>query len=52
MTVGALRRQHVSMTWTTPEVARIDPPYVADERTMLDGWLDYHRQTLLSSAPG
>ncbi|MGI8682732.1 MAG: DinB family protein [Mycobacteriales bacterium] len=40
------------MTWTTPEVARIDPPYVADERTMLDGWLDYHRQTLLSKCAG
>jgi hypothetical protein len=26
---------------------RVDPPYVADERTMLEGWLDYHRDTLL-----
>lgn len=26
---------------------RADPPYVADERTMLDAWLNYHRATLL-----
>jgi len=34
---------------TTPEEAgfRIDPPLVADERTMLDAWLDFHRGTLL-----
>jgi len=25
---------------------RIDPPFSADERTMLDTWLDYHRATL------
>ena len=34
------------MTWTAPEVTRTDPPNVADERTALQGWLDYHRQTL------
>ena len=27
-------------------VERADPPYVADERTMLVTWLDYHRATL------
>jgi uncharacterized damage-inducible protein DinB len=27
-------------------VERIDPPLVADERTMLDSWLDYHRATV------
>lgn len=40
------------MTWTTPEVGRVEAPYVADERQMLDGWLDYHRQTLLSKCAG
>lgn len=25
---------------------RNDPPLIADERTMLEGWLDYHRATL------
>jgi len=35
------------VTWTAPEVARVDPPTVAGERAALDGWLDYHRSTLL-----
>ena len=26
---------------------RSQPPFVADERTMLEAWLDYHRGTLL-----
>ncbi len=25
---------------------RVNPPFEADERTMLDAWLDYHRGTL------
>lgn len=25
---------------------RVDAPYTGDERTMLNGWLDYHRATL------
>jgi uncharacterized damage-inducible protein DinB len=40
------------MTWTAPEVIRVTEPYVGDERTMLDGWLDYHRQTLLLKCAG
>src|SRR6266545_3757491 len=31
---------------TAPQVKRTDPPLVADERTMLTGWLDYHPSTL------
>jgi hypothetical protein len=31
---------------------RQEPPLVADERTMLDGWLDYHRATLLLKCDG
>ena len=34
------------MTWTAPAVERADPLYVADERTSLQDFLDYHRQTL------
>ena len=34
------------MTWTAHDVHRADPPNVADERTALQGWLDYHRATL------
>jgi uncharacterized damage-inducible protein DinB len=36
----------VPVTWTAPEVTRTEPPDIADERTALQGWLDYHRQTL------
>lgn len=35
------------MTWTAPKIDRKHEPYLGDERTMLDGWLDYHRDTLL-----
>jgi Protein of unknown function (DUF664) len=40
------------MTWTGPDITRTDPPYVADERAMLEGWLEYHRQTLLFKCAG
>jgi Protein of unknown function (DUF664) len=40
------------VTWTAPEVTRHDPPYVGDERTSLQSWLDYHRQTLLWKCSG
>jgi uncharacterized damage-inducible protein DinB len=31
---------------------RTDPPYEADERRMLDSWLDYHRATLAMKCEG
>ncbi|MGZ4615083.1 MAG: DinB family protein [Actinomycetes bacterium] len=31
---------------------RTDPPYIADERTMLEAWLDFHRATLLWKCDG
>ncbi|WP_371501984.1 DinB family protein [Kitasatospora sp. NBC_00374] len=34
---------------TTP---RIDPPFAADESTMLHSWLDYHRATLAVKCEG
>jgi uncharacterized damage-inducible protein DinB len=40
------------MTWIAPDVKRNDPPEVADERTALQGWLDYHRATLLWKCAG
>ena len=40
------------MTWTAPEVTRTDPATVAGEREALDGWLDYHRSTLLAKCQG
>ncbi len=40
------------MDWTAPEVVRVDPPNVAGERQMLEGWLDFHRATLLTKCMG
>lgn len=40
------------MTWTAPDVQRPGSPLIADERTRLDGWLDYHRATLLHKCAG
>ncbi len=40
------------MTWTAPEVTRTPEPHTGDERAMLDGWLDWHRQTLLHKCAG
>ncbi len=34
------------------EDTRQEPPFTADERTMLDGWLDFHRATLLHKCQG
>lgn len=39
-------------TWTAPEAQRVSEPQTGDERTMLQGWLDYHRQTLLLKCAG
>lgn len=40
------------MSWTAPQVTRDDPPQVGDERATLDGFLDYHRQTLMWKCSG
>jgi uncharacterized damage-inducible protein DinB len=40
------------VTWTAPDVVRKDPPEVGDERGALQGWLDYHRATLLWKCAG
>jgi uncharacterized damage-inducible protein DinB len=40
------------MTWTAPELIRVDEPHIADERTMLEGWLDWHRATLVRKCAG
>ncbi|NGN62842.1 DinB family protein [Streptomyces sp. A7024] len=40
------------MTWTAPVIDRRTEPYVGDERTMLQGWLDFHRDTLLQKCRG
>jgi uncharacterized damage-inducible protein DinB len=40
------------MTWTAPQIPRQSTPTVAGERRMLEAWLDFHRQTLLSTCSG
>jgi uncharacterized damage-inducible protein DinB len=42
----------VDMTWTAPQINRTDEPFVGDERTILEGYLDWHRQTLLQKCAG
>ena len=41
-----------SAAWTAPPVERTEPPFIADERAMLETWLDYHRATLLWKCAG
>ncbi len=38
--------------WTAPEAPRVPEPKTGDERAMLQGWLDFHRQTLLHKCAG
>ena len=40
------------MTWIAPDVVRAEEPFIADERTMLEGWLEFHRTTLLMKCAG
>ena len=35
-----------------PSQFRVDPPRIADERAMYQGWLDFHRGTLLWKCAG
>jgi uncharacterized damage-inducible protein DinB len=39
-------------TWTAPQAHREDEPFTGPERAMLQGWLDWHRQTLISKCAG
>jgi uncharacterized damage-inducible protein DinB len=39
-------------TWTAPEAHRESEPFTGPERAMLQGWLDWHRQTLLTKCAG
>lgn len=40
------------MGWIAPAIERNDEPFVGDERAMLDGFLDWHRATLLHTCRG
>ena len=37
--------------WTAPEIERSPSPKLCSEREALQGWLGFHRQTLLHGAP-
>jgi hypothetical protein len=39
-------------TWTAPAARRRPEPSTGAERAMLQGWLDWHRQTLVSKCTG
>jgi uncharacterized damage-inducible protein DinB len=41
-----------AMTWTAPKIERRKEPYISGERAMLEGWLDFHRDTLLLKCQG
>lgn len=40
------------MTWIAPDVQRAEPGQPAPERVALQGWLDFHRATLLFKCQG
>ncbi len=40
------------MTWTAPAIDRRHEPLLGDERTMVEGWLDHHQDTLLFKCAG
>jgi len=42
----------MTSTWTAPAVDRPAPDRIADERTSLEQWLDFHRATLLTKCAG
>jgi uncharacterized damage-inducible protein DinB len=39
-------------SWTAPEVTRTGEPFNAGERESLEGWLEWHRSTLLWKCQG
>ncbi len=40
------------MTWTAPTIERAMPPAEGDERTLLNAFLEFHRETLLWKCSG
>lgn len=42
----------VTEDWKASSIERIDPDRIADERTALEQWLDFHRTTLLAKCAG
>ena len=42
----------MTTSWIAPDVTRADEPMTGGERAMLEGWLEWHRLTLLSKCAG
>jgi uncharacterized damage-inducible protein DinB len=40
------------VSWTVPDVTRIDEPFTGPERGILEGFLDWHRATLVWKCAG
>jgi uncharacterized damage-inducible protein DinB len=40
------------VSWTAPAVTRVDEPFTGDERSTLDGFLNWYRATLLFKCQG
>jgi Protein of unknown function (DUF664) len=40
------------VSWIAPQVTRVDEPFVAGERAMLEGFLEWQRATLLHKCAG
>jgi hypothetical protein len=40
------------MPWVAPNLKRAKVPLLSDERTMIEAWLDYQRDTLLTKCSG
>jgi len=49
---GAAIYEHDVVSWIAPDVGRIDEPFTGPERGILDGFLDWHRSTLLWKCAG
>jgi uncharacterized damage-inducible protein DinB len=49
---GAAIYDHDVVSWTAPDVTRIDEPFTGSERGILAGFLDWHRSTLLWKCAG
>jgi hypothetical protein len=52
LAAGTGAGDHVVMSWTAPEIERPFPPQAAAERATLEGYLEFHRATLLWKCAG
>jgi uncharacterized damage-inducible protein DinB len=46
------KEEAMAMVGDIEDPRRVEPPYVLDDRDMLEGWLEFHRTTLLLKCEG